>query len=160
MDAIDLLETDHRDVEKLFAAFEKAESPTDKEGIFTQIADALAVHATIEERHFYPTIKQADEDMIQESLQEHLQVKRLIADLLDMDAADEQYAAKVKVLKEEVEHHVEEEEEELFPKVRKLFDADLLDAIAQQMIATRVELEDEGAPRASVPAETDHVPPV
>jgi hemerythrin superfamily protein len=116
------------------------------------------VHAKIEELHFYPAIKEVDDDLVQESLQEHLQVKRLIADLLEMDPADEQFAAKVTVLKEEVEHHVGEEEDDLFPEVKKAFSEDMLEALAQQMIATRVELEAEGAPREAVPAETDHAP--
>jgi hemerythrin superfamily protein len=160
MDAIDLLKTDHRDVEKLFAAFEKAESPDEKEAIFTQIADALAVHAKIEELHLYPMTKDVDDDLTEEALEEHLQVKRIIADCLDMDPADEQFAAKVKVLKEDVEHHVKEEEEELFPETRKRVAKDVLEALAQEMIATRVELEAEGAPRENVPAETDAAPRV
>src|SRR5436190_24115541 len=102
MSAIDMLESQHREVEKLFAAFEKA-SAAKKRDIFLQIADKLAVHATIEEKHFYPAAKNDEtEDLLAESVEEHLSVKRLIADLLE-DDDDETLEAKVTVLKEQVE---------------------------------------------------------
>ena len=159
MDAIELLERDHRDVEDLFDAFDRAESAEDKQAVFAQIADALAVHATLEERHFYPHVMAADEALVQESLQEHRQVKVMLAELLDMDPDDARFEEKLFALQDEVEDHVDDEEEELFPKVREECDADLLDVIGERMAATRVELEAEGAPRDNVPAEIDRVPP-
>lgn len=158
MDAIELLTNDHRDVEALFEQFERAGSADERGALFAEIADALAVHAKIEELHFYPAVRAADEELIDESLEEHLEVKRMIADLLDMDAEDPDFAQRCKQLQQSVEQHVEEEEGELFPEVRRLFDAEVLQAIAQQMTATRVEIEAEGAPRASVPAEIGDVP--
>ena len=87
-----------------------------------EIADALAVHATIEERHFYPAVKEKrTEEILFESVEEHLEIKRAIADLLALEAIDETFEAKVKVLQEDVEHHVEEEENQLFPKVERMF---------------------------------------
>jgi hemerythrin superfamily protein len=161
MSAIDLLEADHREVEDLFEELESASDKGEKQEIFEELADKLAVHATIEERHFYPAAKgSGTEDLVKEAAEEHLAVKRIIADLLAMDAGDDMFDAKVKVLKEQVEHHVEEEEGELFPKVKKLLDAEALDALEQEMVATREELMEEGAPREAVPSETDQAAPV
>ena len=161
MSAIDKLKSDHREVEKLFESFEKARTAARKRDLFEQIADALAVHATIEERHFYPSVKDAQtEDILLESVEEHLQVKRIIADLLEMDAGDEEFQAKVKTLQEDVEHHVEEEETELFPKVEKLFDDEALEAIGSAMEETQAELLREGNPREAIPGETDAAAPI
>jgi len=156
MNAIDLLKSQHREVSKLFSQIEKA--PTEeKTELFEEIADKLAVHAAIEEHHFYPAVKaKRTEDILLESLEEHLGIKRVIADLLEVDAEDETFDAKVKVLKEQVEHHVEEEESDLFPKVKKLFDKEQLEAIGQEMSAEQAELEEKGDPRQAVPAETGH----
>lgn len=158
VDAVELLEGQHREVEDLFEKLENA-SGGGKRKIFTEIADKLAMHAAIEEKDFYPAVKaKQTEDILLESLEEHLGIKRVIADLLAIDVNDETFDAKAKVLKEQVEHHVDEEEEELFPKVKKLLDADTLIAIAQQMTATQEDLIAKGAPREAVPAETDHAP--
>lgn len=154
MDAISMLESQHREVEALFAKFEKAKDASEKEEIFVQIADKLAMHAKIEEVHFYPASKEDEtDDLLHEAVEEHLSAKRIIADMLELDAEDETFDAKCKLLKEQIEHHVEEEEGELFPKVRKLLDADTLVALAQEMAATQAELEDK-EPRLSVPQET------
>jgi hemerythrin superfamily protein len=161
MSAIDKLESDHREVEKLFASFEKARTAARKRDLFEQIADALAVHATIEEKHFYPAAKSKDtEDMLLEAVEEHLSVKRLIADLLELDPKDDTFEAKVLVLKEQIEHHVEEEEKELFPKVKKLLDKETLLAVEQEMAATEQELLEAGEPRNQVPSETGEAAPV
>jgi hemerythrin superfamily protein len=160
MGAIELLESQHREVEKLFTAFEKAGSIAKKRELFLQIADKLAVHATIEEKHFYPSVKTEDtEDILAESVEEHLSVKRIIADLLE-DEDDETLEAKVTVLKEQIEHHVEEEENELFPKVEDALDATMLDALEQEMIATQEELLSNGHPRDHIPQETGEAAPI
>jgi len=157
MNAIDLLKSQHREVSKLFSKIEKTEDASDKSELFNEIADKLAVHAAIEEHHFYPAVKaKRTEDILLESLEEHLGIKRIIADLMEVNAEDETFDAKVKVLKEQVEHHVEEEESDLFPKVKKLFDKDQLEALGQEMSAEQAELEAEGEPRRSVPSETAH----
>ena len=156
MSAIDMLEADHREVEELFEEFEEAEGASQQRAIFNKIADKLAVHAAIEEQHFYPAAKADEtEDLLLEAAEEHLSVKRLIADLLRLDAKDETFAAKVKVLQEQVEHHVEEEEGDLFPQVRDLLDEETLQALEQEMTATREELLAKGEPRDAVPGETD-----
>lgn len=154
MNAIDLLKSQHREVSKLFSKIEKAET-SEKTELFEEIADKLAVHAAIEEHHFYPAVKaKRTEDILLESLEEHLGIKRVIADLMELDGEDETFDAKVKVLKEQVEHHVEEEETDLFPKVKSLFDKEQLEAIGQEMSAEQAELEEKGNPRQSVPSET------
>ena len=156
MNAIDLLKSQHREVETLFSKCEKARDEAVKQRTFEAIADKLAVHAAIEEHHFYPAVRaKRTEDILLESLEEHLAVKRVLADLLEIDAGDETFDAKLKVLKEQVEHHVEEEESDLFPKAAKLLDKETLDALAQEMTAEQTALEAEGEPRNNVPAETE-----
>jgi hemerythrin superfamily protein len=161
MNAVKMLKQQHREVEKLFKQFEAAKSAAARLDTFSQIADALAVHATIEEKHFYPSVKESQtEEILLESVEEHLEVKRVIADLLKMDVRDDEFEAKVKVLQEDVEQHVEEEEGELFPKVEKLFDEDALEAIGIAMEETRDELLREGNPREAIPGETDAAAPI
>jgi hemerythrin superfamily protein len=160
VDAIELLKTQHKEAKQLFARIEKAEDD-EKEALFEELADALAVHASIEEKHFYPATKNArTEELLQEAVEEHLAVKRIIADLLEMTPSDEQFDAKIAVLKENVEHHVEEEEDELFPKVKKMFTKDELDDLGTVMEDTAEELKAQGAPRESVPAETGAAAPL
>jgi len=161
MNAIEMLKQQHRQVAKMFKEFETAKSAGPRRKIFEQIADALAVHATIEEKHFYPAVKKKQtEDILLESVEEHLEIKRVIADLLAMSADDENFDAKVKVLQEDVEHHVEEEQDEMFPKVEKLFDEETLEAIAEAMQETQDELISEGDPRNAIPGETDAAAPL
>ena len=161
MTAIQMLKKQHREVEALFRQLDKARTAATRGRVFEKIADALAVHATIEERHFYPGVKaQATEDLLMESVEEHLEIKRAIADLLELDADDETFEAKTNVLKEDVEHHVEEEEQELFPKVEELIDEETLVSIAEAMQETQAELLREGNPREAVPNETDHAAPI
>jgi len=161
VNAVDMLESQHREVEDLFAKLEKADRGDRKQKLFTQIADKLAVHASIEEEAFYPAVKaKRTEDILLESLEEHLGIKRVLADLIDLDASDETFDAKTKVLQEQVEHHVGEEEDDLFPKVKKIFDEETLVAIAQQMALLQEELLAKGSPRLAVPAQTDEAAPL
>jgi hemerythrin superfamily protein len=155
MNAIDLLEGQHRQVEDLFDQLREAETPLEKERLFTELADKLAVHSTIEERHFYPSVKDKEtEAILVESVEEHLSIKRILADLLDLDPSDDSFDPRIKMLREEVVHHLEGEEGELFPEVRKLMSEEELEAIGQDMAATQEELIAEGNPREHVPSET------
>src|SRR3954465_12900451 len=123
MDAIDMLKEQHRAVEKLFEKLEDAHGD-EKRRLFIELADSLAIHAAIEERHFYPAVRaKRTEDILLESLSEHLAIKRALADLIMMPAKSERFNAKLNVLKEEVQHHVREERSNLFPKVRRILDA-------------------------------------
>lgn len=161
MNAVKMLKQQHREVEKLFKEFEKAKAAGPKRKAFDQIADALAVHAAIEERHFYPGVKQKQtEEILFESVEEHLEIKRTIANLMALETIDETFEAKVKVLQEDVEHHVEEEEQELFPMVEKLLDAETLEALGAEMEETQDELVSEGNPRDAVPDEIEVAAPI
>jgi len=124
MDAITLLKEDHRSVEKLFKRFEAAgdKAYTEKRTVVDGIIAALAQHAAIEEQLFYPVTRATVptvEDIALESLEEHHIVKWVLSELDGMDPRDERFTAKVTVLIENVRHHVEEEEGDYFPKVRK-----------------------------------------
>ncbi|WP_224241560.1 hemerythrin domain-containing protein [Hyalangium gracile] len=162
MNALDLLKEQHEEVSKLFKKFEKLDdgASAERRELFIMIADRLSAHATIEEQYFYPSIKtDKSEALVREALEEHLGVKRFIADLLDMAPTDENFDAKMKVLKENVEHHVEEEEEELFPMVRRILNDDQLLALGVQMKAEFEELM-KTEPRNEVPMQTDEAAPI
>jgi hemerythrin superfamily protein len=123
-DAIVLLKNDHKDVEKLFKQYEKLGDSAfvTKRKLVDQIIEKLSVHAAIEEQQFYPAVRQANEeleDTVLEGLEEHHIVKWTLSELQDMSPEDERFHAKVTVLIESVRHHVEEEESDLFPEVRK-----------------------------------------
>ncbi len=163
MNAIDLLEKQHREVEELFEEFESAGdgAKKTKERLCSKISDHLAVHAEIEEKLFYPEAKQEKtEDILRESVEEHLAMKRVLADILEGGTDDEQFMARMKVLQEQVEHHVEEEERELFPKVRKSCSKEELEDLGNRMETLAEELFAEGEPSKHVPDQTDHAPEI
>ncbi len=156
MNAIQLLEEQHRELETLFTRIDTVKAAALRRQIFERIADAFAVHTTIEERHFYPAVnKQQTEDLLLESVEEHLEIKRLILDLLNLDGADESFAAKVKVLRANVERHMEDEEKALFPKVEKLLDEEALQTLAEAMEDTWADLLRQGDARRTVSWETE-----
>ncbi len=133
-DAIGLLMQDHKEVKAMFKQFEDLtdRSKVGKKKIAVQICGALTLHTQIEEDIFYPAVRAAikDDDLMDEAIVEHASAKELIAQIQDMDPGDELYDAKVKVLSEQIDHHVEEEEAEMFPKVRKSkLDLDQLGAV-------------------------------
>ena len=143
MDAIALLTGDHREVEELFEQFEKLgeRDNAKKKQIADQICTALIVHAQIEEEIFYPATREAvkdADDLLDEAEVEHASAKDLILQIQEMDPEDELYDAKVKVLSEQIEHHVKEEEKAMFPKVKKS-ELDLV-ALAEEMVARKDEL--------------------
>ncbi|WP_030231054.1 hemerythrin domain-containing protein [Streptomyces sp. NRRL S-350] len=124
MDAIVLLREDHKTVEKLFKAFEKADDDAfaEKRRIADQVIEELTVHAVIEEEIFYPAAREAapdTKDHVLESIEEHHAVVWMLSELADLDPQDERFDAKMTVLMENVRHHVEEEEKDWFPEVRK-----------------------------------------
>jgi iron-sulfur cluster repair protein YtfE (RIC family) len=142
-DAVSDLMADHRKVEDLFRQYEKAaDNAGKKQQVFAQIAMELKVHTMIEEEIFYPAARAVvEDDMVNEALVEHQGAKDLIAQIEAMQPDDEMYDAKVKVLQEQIEHHVGEEESELFPECRRS-DMDLK-AIAEQLKARKTELMGE-----------------
>ena len=169
-DAIAMLKADHRKVEGLFEKFEAAKGKSEKESLAKQICTELTVHAILEEEIFYPACKgKTEEDLLAESYVEHDGAKVLIAEIEAGGPDEEFYAAKVKVLSEEIEHHVGEEEkpaEGLFAQARK---AGLdMDALGQQMASRKQELlaqiKAQGLPtpetRTFQGAEVEHGEPV
>jgi hemerythrin superfamily protein len=155
-DAVTLLTADHAKVKELFKEFEDLKedgSAEDKSALVTQICNELKVHAQIEEEIFYPAVRGAidDGDLMDEALVEHAGAKELIAQLEDMTPDDELYDAKVTVLGERIQHHVNEEEGEMFPKAKKAkVDGQ---ALGVEMTERKAELmakteSDEKAPKA------------
>jgi len=145
MDAVALLKQDHRNVEELFAQFEKASGDERKQKVAGKICLELSVHAKIEEEIFYPACEgKVEEDLLKEAYVEHDGAKLLIAEIMAGEPGDEFYDSKVKVLQEQIEHHVEEEEkrmEGLFSQARK---AGLdMDALGEQLAARKAELTAE-----------------
>ena len=144
-DAIALLKADHREVEALFAQFEKASGGSRKKGLADRICAALRVHTTIEEEIFYPAfIEQAgDEDLHHEAVIEHSGAKKLIQEIQDTGPEDEYFDARVKVLSEMIKHHVKEEEQPggMFAEARKS-DMDLQE-LGRQMAVRKRELQAE-----------------
>ncbi|MBX3621049.1 MAG: hemerythrin domain-containing protein [Rhizobacter sp.] len=124
-DALKLLAADHKEVKALFKEYQKlCEAEADgerKQALAEQICDMLTVHATIEEELLYPAARDVldEADLVDEATVEHASAKELIAQIQGMQPADELYDAKVTVLGEYIDHHVKEEEKEMFPKLRK-----------------------------------------
>jgi hypothetical protein len=118
--AVELLKEDHREVESLFKKFESAKSESEKEEIADQIDLELRVHSMIEEQILYPALREIESEIVAESFEEHGVVEELLDQLATMDLGEEQFDAKFKVMQENVEHHVEEEETQMFPKATKI----------------------------------------
>lgn len=139
-DAIALLRADHGTVSGLFADYEKTESSKKKKSLVAEICTELSVHAQIEEEIFYPAVRAALKDklLVPEATVEHGGIKDLITQLEGGEPDGEDYDAKVKVLSEYVEHHVKEEQNEMFPKV-KASSLDLV-ALGAKMAARKVDL--------------------
>jgi hemerythrin superfamily protein len=139
-EATALLRADHKLVSSLFEQYESAKSATKKKALVAQICQELTVHAQIEEEIFYPQVKAVlkDKELIPEAIVEHATLKDLIAQIEDKEPDGEIYDAKVKVLSEYVKHHVKEEQNEMFPKV-KSSKLDLF-ALGEQLLQRKEEL--------------------
>jgi hemerythrin superfamily protein len=133
-DACDLLDTDHKNVKKMFKEYEELTNsrgksvPQKKMDLARQICTELKVHAQAEEEIFYPAVRAAikDTDLIDEADVEHASAKELIAQIEAADEPDDMFDAKVKVLGEYIDHHVKEERNEIFPKARAARKLDLV----------------------------------
>lgn len=162
IDALELLTMQHDEVETLIEQIENSDEPDEKEMLFHEMADKLAAHSTMEEKLFYPTVMEEDtEELLFESTEEHLSVKRILADMMELDVEDERFDAKLSVLKEQVRHHARDEEEgELFPKLRRMLSQDELAALGNECMALFEALIENGEPRMNVPAETREAAPL
>jgi hemerythrin superfamily protein len=161
LDAVIFLTNQHRDMEDLLRQVADGEDEARKKALFVQAADQLTVHIKAEEEIFYPAVHRArTEDDLLESLEEHLSLKRLLADLIDLDPSEKSFEAKFKVLKEQAEHHHKEEEEHLFPAVLKLLDQTQRIALGDEMRVRQASLTRMGEPRESVSDETAAAAPL
>lgn len=146
-DAIALLTADHRKVKELFDNFESSRDQASKEeraALVQQICVELTIHAMLEEEVFYPAVRKAidDDDLLDEAEVEHATAKALIADLITGKPGMDQFEAKVTVLGEYIQHHVKEEENEMFPKARKAVDTE---ALGRKLAQRKAQLLDEMA---------------
>jgi hemerythrin superfamily protein len=150
MDALELLTADHNRVRGLFSRFETAAGKNDAQAaqLAAKIFEELEIHTKIEEALFYPTVTKLNDEiheLVTEGIEEHHVVDGLMAEVKGLRPSDEEWPAKMKVLVENVEHHAEEEEQEMFPKIRSAMDKDARAELGQRLEAKKSEL---GAPTA------------
>lgn len=142
-----MLKTDHATVKKIFEKEGKLtkQDHEKKASLFNQIQAALEVHAAIEEEIFYPAVKKARsehvKDEVREANEEHKQIKSLLAQVSSIAPADESYDMKIKVLKEDLEHHVKDEEGEMFPDAKRFLGESRLVELGAQLEARKQQLE-------------------
>jgi hemerythrin-like domain-containing protein len=158
LDALELLIDDHREVEELFTRFERSGPGAQKrrQQLVTRMVESLSMHAAIEEQVFYPMARQEvpdTNDDVLEALEEHHLVKLTLNELEGLDPNHERFAAKVSVLMENVRHHVEEEENELFPEIRRALGDERLREIGRELAAAK-----QTAPTRPHPAAPDTPP--
>jgi hemerythrin superfamily protein len=148
MDAIDVLKQDHRKVEQLFAAFLQAEdSEEQREENFQQIQIELSAHAEAEERAFYPAVQAEIPEQVDEALQEHSEVKQMLAEILAMEFDEDGFDARFTALMKAVQHHVDEEEGPggILETARQKLNPETLAKIADEIDAIKREVEGEMA---------------
>jgi hemerythrin superfamily protein len=139
MNALDLLTEDHQKVRQLFQQVQQIRDNDEKKELFDQIDTELAVHAEIEEAIFYPALEEHDElkEMVREAREEHEQVEQLLLEIEDLATEDTDFTPQLAELEETVEHHVAEEEEEMFPKVREIFDKAALEQLGKELASAK-----------------------
>ena len=147
MDALRLLKDDHDKMRKLLDDLETTtqRGVRTREELFSKIKGELTIHEIIEEEIFYPALKDHPKakDIVLEGYEEHHVVDTVMAELEDLPVDDESWGAKAKVMKENVEHHMEEEEGEMFQKARQVFDRDELEALGTRMERRKTEAQEE-----------------
>jgi hemerythrin superfamily protein len=158
MKATQLLRAQHRDAKKLLVALENGKS-ADKATV-EKLVTALGAHMVIEQEIFYPAVKAIKPDLVLESFEEHAGAQTMMERLLKTEPGDESFTARVTTLKEMIQHHVEEEEEDLFPAVEKKMDAGELKALGDQMEKRFAEVKAEGFRPALDLAEEEQPMPV
>lgn len=157
-DVLELLTSQHKEVDLLIEQIENGENAA---AAFAELADKLAAHAAVEEKIFYPAVLIKDtNDQLQEAVEEHLQIKRMLADMMALHVGEPAFKAKLKVLKEEVSHHAHrEEEDKLFPKLRSLMSSDERAALGNEVLVKFEELM-QTQPSRNVPRETKAAAPL
>lgn len=149
-----LLKRDHAEFDALFRDFESAKGFDEKYAIFQRVRSGLDVHMQIEEELVYPAFMKVDEvrDLVKEGIQEHRMVKQLLAEVGRLDATDRAFPTRVKTLRDNVQHHVEEEEGEIFPKVEKEMFGKDLDELGRKVEERRAQLLKRVPKKALAPA--------
>ena len=144
MDAIQLLKDDHEKMKKLLNEAEQTteQAVKTREELFTKIKEELTVHEAIEEEIFYPALKDhpKTEEITLEAYEEHHVVDMVMAEIEGVPFDDEKWSAKFKVIKENIEHHIEEEETEMFKQARDVFEKQELEALGERMTARKEQL--------------------
>ena len=137
MNALSFLKTDHKEINQLLQQADSTSNNTEKtrEKLFKKIKERLKIHELIEEIHFYPQLKEYPEtkELILEAYEEHALIDALVKKLEKEDLTSDEWIAKLTVLQENIEHHVNEEEEKLFPRVRKILSESILNEIGASM---------------------------
>jgi hemerythrin superfamily protein len=147
MDSIELLNADHDKVKALFERFRTAHEQGDDatmQEVVAKVVQELELHTTLEEELVYPRIREADESLVEdvaEAIEEHHVVEILMNELCELGRPSEEWVAKMQVLMENVEHHVEEEEGDLFPQVREVMDESVLVELGEQLLARKQALQ-------------------
>jgi hemerythrin superfamily protein len=135
MNALEVLKQDHQKVKGLFQEARQGTDRNKRKELFDKIDTELEIHTHIEETIFYPAIEEHEEfkEMVAEALEEHQEAKMLLDELKELGADNHDFSSKLQQLMEAVEHHVEEEEGEMFPKIREVFDEDELEQLGQEL---------------------------
>ena len=145
MDAFELLEEDHEKVKKLLGELEETteRGVKTREELFARIKQEMLVHESLEEELLYPTLKEHDKtkEVSLEGYEEHHVVNEIMAELEETPVDDEKWAAKFAVMKENIEHHIEEEEDEMFKKARQVLDPDQIEALGERLQQRKKELQ-------------------
>jgi hemerythrin superfamily protein len=149
MDAITLLKDDHDKVKKLLGELDATteRGVKTREQLFAKVRQELTIHETIEEEIFYPALKEHPraKDLVLEAYEEHHVVDTVMDEIVDLAFDDETWGAKLTVMKENVEHHIGEEEDEMFPQARQVFDKAELEELGERMQARKEQLLQEQA---------------
>jgi hemerythrin-like domain-containing protein len=147
MNAIDLLKEDHDRIKPLLSELKETTDRAEKTrgDLFSRIKQELTIHEIIEEEIFYPALKEHPKakEIVLEGYEEHDVVSRLMGELDGMEATDERFGPKAKVMAENIEHHIEEEEGEMFKKARQVFDADELTGLGERMAQRKQTAKEE-----------------
>ncbi len=145
MDALNLLKKDHSKVNSLFSEFEEANDIREKQDLFAQICEELITHSEAEEEILYPALaeNQDSEDLVEESYSEHSDVKELLDDLSEIGVDSPEFGMKFQELKNMVQHHVHEEENELFPKANQILGQDRLKEMVEEIEDVKTTVREE-----------------
>jgi hemerythrin superfamily protein len=161
IDVLELLEDQHTEVDQLIAQLERGRG--DRAALFAELADKVAAHSAVEEKIFYPSVMAPNTaELLHEFVQEHLTVKRLLADMMEMDPYDEdgEFDETLALLKDELDHHAHDEEErKLFPRLRRLMTEEERAGLGNEVLAMFEWLIDQ-EPRRDVPRETAEPAPL